>query len=266
MIAIITAGGEALPGKPLYELTHGGLKAMLEIAGKPMVQWVLDALSETSGIDQVIVVGLPLETDLVCAHPLILLPNHGDMLSNIQAGAEKALEINPNATHAILCSSDIPAIRPDIIEWLMDQAKDLDQDIYYTVIERAVMEELFPSSKRTYTHLKDLQVCGGDVHCFRLGAAVEDNPFWKRLIDARKSPVRQASLLGYDTLFFLMLGQLRLKDAEETVCKRLGIQGRAILCPYAEVGMDVDKLFQFEIMSEYLAKPHEGKLAGSTQV
>ncbi len=36
------------------------------------------------------------------------------------------------------------------------------------------------------------------------------------------------------------------------VVGRLNITGKAILCPYAEVGMDVDKLFQLEIMREDL--------------
>ena len=58
MIAIVTAGGESQPGEPLYDQTHGGLKALLNIHGKPMVQWVLDALGQTDRIDQVIVVGL----------------------------------------------------------------------------------------------------------------------------------------------------------------------------------------------------------------
>jgi hypothetical protein len=35
---------------------------------------------------------------------------------------------------------------------------------------------------------------------------------------------------------------------------RLNITGKAIVCPYAEVGMDVDKLFQLEIMREDLKK------------
>jgi hypothetical protein len=35
---------------------------------------------------------------------------------------------------------------------------------------------------------------------------------------------------------------------------RLNITGKALVCPYAEVGMDVDKLFQLEIMREDLKK------------
>lgn len=263
MIAIVTAGGETQPGEPLYEMTQGGLKSMLNLNGKPMIQWLLDALGQSDRIHQVIVVGLPLETDLVCSHPLVLLPDEGDMLNNIRAGAEQAIRLDPTASHALLASGDVPGLNAEIIEWILEQAKDLNLDLYYSIIDRTVMEAQFPQSRRTYAHLKDMQVCGGDVHCFRLRAAVEESPLWKKLIDARKSPIRQASLVGYDTLFFLMLRQLRLKDAEAMLCKRLGIQAKAVLCPYPQVGMDVDKPFQFEIMREYLANVHEKQLSGS---
>lgn len=256
MIAIVTAGGQAQPGSPLYELAQGGKKAVIEIAGKPMIQWVLDALSQTGRISQVIVIGLPPEADLVCACPLIVLPDTGNMFDNIRAGAREALKIEPGETHAILSSSDIPGIRAEMVEWLLDECEDRSQDIYYTIIERATIERQFPGSRRTYVHLKDLQVCGGDMHCIRLQAAIEDSPFWKNLIAARKSPLRQASIIGYDTLFLLMLRQLRLHDAVSKVCVRLGLQGKAIASPYAEIGMDIDKPFQYEMLREYLQRSH----------
>lgn len=263
MIAIVTAGGASQPGEPLYKLTQGGLKAMLKIGNKPMVQWVLDALSQTNRISHVIVVGLPPETDLDCSHPMWLLPDEGDMINNIRAGAKQALKLDSSALQALLVSGDIPGISPEIINWMLDQVTEPEYDLYYSVIERSTMEAGFPLSRRTYIHLKDSQVCGGDMHCFRLLAAVEEGTLWKKLIDSRKSPIRQASLLGFDTLFFLMLRQLRLQDAETMVCKRLGIKGKAILSPYPEVGMDIDKPFQFDIMQEFLSQVHEKKSSRS---
>ncbi len=57
MDAIVTAGGIPLPEDPLYPYTEGHSKAMLEIAGKPMIQWVLDALSASSKVENVILIG-----------------------------------------------------------------------------------------------------------------------------------------------------------------------------------------------------------------
>jgi molybdopterin-guanine dinucleotide biosynthesis protein A len=256
MIALVTAGGQSQPGEPLYELIQDGKKAFLEIVGKPMIQWVLDALSGTSQIERVIVIGLPPETALACAHPLTVLPDHGDMLENIRAGAREALRVDPGATHALLITSDLPGIRAEMIDWLIDQCQDKSQDLYYSVIERAVIEAQFPGSKRTYVRLKDMQVCGGDVHCIRLQAAVAEGDFWKQIIAARKNPLRQAALIGFDTLLLLLLRQLSVKGAITRICTRMGIQGRPVFSPFAEIGMDVDKPFQFEIMRDYLQKIH----------
>jgi hypothetical protein len=44
-----------------------------------------------------------------------------------------------------------------------------------------------------------------------------------------------------------------LKQAESSISKHLGIAGRVIVCPYAELGMDVDKPFQLELVTSDLA-------------
>jgi hypothetical protein len=69
---------------------------------------------------------------------------------------------------------------------------------------------------------------------------------------ARKNPIRQASLIGLDTVLLLLLKQLTIQEAVRRIGKRLEIRGRALDCPYAEIGMDVDKPFQLEIMQRNL--------------
>ena len=256
MIAIVTAGGEIQPDEPLYAVTQGGLKAMVDINGKPMVQWVLDALCASSDVDRVVVVGLPPETSLDCACPLHLLPDQGDMLSNIRMAVRECLRIDPTSAYAILAAGDNPALRSEIVDWLTCQAQDYDQDIYVTLLERTTLEVEFPESRRNYTHLKNMQVCNGDLYCFRLEAAIQEKPLWESLVTSGKNPFRQASILGYDTLLFLTLRQLTLKDAEATINKRMGIKGRMILSPYAEIGMRIDKPAHLEFMREYLARRH----------
>ena len=61
MIAIVTAGGIAAPGDPLYVETQGRPKALIDVAGKPMIQWVLEALHGASRVEHLVVVGLPPE-------------------------------------------------------------------------------------------------------------------------------------------------------------------------------------------------------------
>lgn len=256
MDVILTAGGTSRPKDALYPLTGGGYKAMLDINGKPMIQYVLDALNACDKIERIIMVGLPPDNLLESAKTFITMEDHGDMVANILAGARELIRLDPAATYALIVSSDIPSVTGSMIDWVIEQIQESDDEIFYNVIERKVMEARFPNSRRTYVHLKNLDLCGGDLNAIRLSIASSENPLWDRLIEARKSPLHQAALIGYDTLFLLLLGRLSLDEAAKAVSRRMGIRARAILCPYAELGMDVDKPFQLEIMRKDLAGPH----------
>jgi GTP:adenosylcobinamide-phosphate guanylyltransferase len=255
MDAIVTAGGIPLPEEPLYPATLGQSKALVDIAGKPMVQWVLDALSAASTIDNVIIVGLTEKMGLECSKKMYFVSNQGKMVENLQAGARKVKEVNPEAEHALMVSSDIPGIKGEMVDWIVNTDMQTDLDVYYHLIPREVMEKRYPGCKRTWTHLKGMDICGGDMNVGRLSLLLtEETDIWHKITDARKSPIKQAALVGFDTAFLLLTGRLTLEKAETNIMKRLNITGRAIVCPYAEVGMDVDKLFQLEIMREDLQK------------
>jgi NDP-sugar pyrophosphorylase family protein len=94
MDAIVTAGGIPNPEDPLYSFLKGDAKALVDVAGKPMIQWVLDALGGAKRVNNVIVVGLSPKSGVTCKKPLYFVSNQGRMLANIVAGVNKALEIN----------------------------------------------------------------------------------------------------------------------------------------------------------------------------
>jgi NDP-sugar pyrophosphorylase family protein len=89
MDAIVTAGGIPLPEEPLYPATQGESKALVDVAGKPMIQWILDALSEAKTVDNVIIVGLTEKSGLECNKKMYFVSNQGKMVANLQAGARK---------------------------------------------------------------------------------------------------------------------------------------------------------------------------------
>lgn len=252
MDAVLTAGGIPKPEDPLYAYTQGQAKAMLDIAGKPMIQWILDALSGSTTIDQIVIVGLDADADVTSTKPITHIPNLGGLLDNARAGINKLVEINPQAEMALMVSSDIPGITPEMVDWSVNKALETEDDLYYSVILREVMETQFPESNRSYIYLKDGDVCGADMNVIRCSAAAGNDELWNSLISARKNALKQAALIGYSTLILLLLRRLSLENAVPRASKGLGLRGRAIVCPYAEMGMDVDKPFQLEIMRSFL--------------
>jgi GTP:adenosylcobinamide-phosphate guanylyltransferase len=253
MFAIITAGGTPASEDPLYAYTQGKPKALLEIAGKPMVQWVLDALDGSESIQEHILIGLEAGSPVTATKPIHFLPNQAGMLENVLAGIIKLLELSPQPQQVLVTSSDIPAVTPVMVDWLVKMASETDDDLYYNVVTRETMEARYPESHRTYIHLKDMVVCGGDMNMMHTRAATSDMDFWHSVVGSRKNPLKQASLVGFDVLFLLLIRQITLQDAVRKVTKRINLKGRALACPYAEIGMDVDKPWQLEMLRRDLS-------------
>lgn len=257
MDAIVMSGGIPKPEDPLYEFTQGQQKALLDIAGKPMIQWVLDAISGSVTVDQVVLISLSEEAGLECSKPITYLPDQGGLLENVRGGIEKAVEINPEAIKVLTVSSDIPTIKSEMIDWMVNENSDTDLDLYYTVIRREVMEARFPESNRSYTLLKDAELCGGDLNMIRSSTVHANVELWDRIVAARKNVFKQAALLGYGNLLLLLSRQLTLAGAIERVTKKMDITGKAVISPYAELGMDVDKPHQLEIVRTELASTQQ---------
>jgi GTP:adenosylcobinamide-phosphate guanylyltransferase len=254
MDAIVTAGGIPQPEDPLYTYSHGDSKALIDIAGKPMIQWVLDALGDAKHVDNVIIIGLSSKSNVTCKKPLHFLSNQGRMLSNIVAGVNKSLELDKKNKYVLVVSSDIPTVKSEMVDWLVERSQETKDDLYYGVCPREVMEARFPGSKRTYTKLKDLELCGADMHVSHVTMATEHLDMWESLIGTRKSPLKQASIIGLGIFFQVLTRSISLDDLVVKVSSRIGIKGRAIKFPYAEPCMDVDKPHQLEMLREDLVK------------
>jgi len=139
MDAIVLAGGIPQPDDPLYTYSKGDSKALMDVAGKPMIQWVLDALSGARHVDNIIVVGLSPKNELACSKPLYYLSNQGRMLANIVAGVNKSIELDKKSKYVLVVSADVPAVKPEMVDWLVETCMTTKDDLYYGVCTREVM-------------------------------------------------------------------------------------------------------------------------------
>jgi molybdopterin-guanine dinucleotide biosynthesis protein A len=254
--ALVLAGGIPKEGEPLYPLTQGQPKALLPAAGKPMVQWVLDALGDSKLVRRVVVVGL--DGGLRFPRELIYVPNQGGMLDNVHAGAEKILELDQRADRILVVSSDIPTALGAQIDWVIEQTQAANDDFSYCVIERQPMEEMFPGCRRTFFRFRDTEVCGGDLAVISTRLFSMDAGIWQRLTAARKSRIKTVAIIGLDVLILFLLHRLSLEDAVRRASRRVNVRGRAVNCPHPEVGMDVDKPFQLDLVEEHLRRRATG--------
>ncbi len=110
------------------------------------------------------------------------------------------------------------------------------------------MERRFPESHRSYAHMIEGDVAGGDVFLVRPSMTLSQRDLWQELAAARKSVLRQARLVGLRIFLKLLFRRLSLDEIVARVSQVLNMRARVIQSPYAEIGMDVDKPFQLEIV------------------
>ena len=254
MHALITAGGIPKPGEYLYDQTRGIPKALLDLNGKPMIQWVLDAVDGSANIDEIFVVGLPGTTDLISRKPIHYVNDSGEALQNVIAGTEAMVAFDPGMDIFLMTSSDIPALTTEMVDWVIAQGSQADVDLNYFTIRRQAMEKRYPESRRTYTRFQDEQLCSADIFLIRTSKVLNPNARWRDLLAARKSPLKQAAILGYDVLLLMLLRRIKLQKAVEIITRRLDLTARVSFTPFPEMGMDVDKDFQLDIMRRDLLR------------
>ncbi len=258
MDCIIAAGGVPGPDDPLYPYTQGRPKALIPMGDRTMLEHVVDALQSSTGVREIVVVGLGQaladEAGLEFRRPVHHLPDQGSLLANALAGARWLRSRTPELGHFLACSGDIPLLTGAMVDDFLAACQPGEAVFYYNVVTQAVMEARFPHSQRTYVSLTDARVAGGDLFLLHSHLIDRDPELWDALIHARKNALRLARILGLRVLLKLLFRRLSAADLEALGGRLFERPARVIFCPHAELAMDGDKPEQIDLLRAELAR------------
>jgi len=231
--AIVLAGGkEDLEGN-----VHG-YKSLLSLKGRPMIDYVIEALRNANDINEIAVVGPVDELSAYIADKVdYIICEGGSMLDNVINGLKPFVSDG----HVIIMSSDIPFITSDAIEHFVEQSELSGADFCYPIIERSVNETKFYDFKRTYIKLKDGTFTGGNAVYIAPSIISDHMELIEELIEARKQPLKMIEIVGGALAIDLATGRATVEAIEKRIAQVFGIKAKAIISPYAEISQDVDK-------------------------
>jgi len=248
MEAIVTAGGINLPDDPLYKLTGVAKKALIPLAGRPMITWVVEALWQSGLVEHIVVVGLkPGEVGFGGA-PVDFVEARRDLIDNILVGLDRVRQINPSAKKIILASTDIPLITPEIVRGFVEECGAQEAEGYYVVVEEKIMEARFPGSKRTFIPFKGGRFSGGDLFLLDVTAVKANQDLLRDLAGSRKNYWNQARMLGFGFIIRFLLRMMTVHEAAKRGSKIMNVNARVVETRFAELGMDLDKPRQYELI------------------
>lgn len=231
-VAIILAGGF----KP--ELMED---ALIPIGKRYMVEYVVDALQDSSYIEEIILAGPIQELAKIYAQfaGIKLVANGATAVESFL----KAFQlVSPETQQVLLVTGDIPLLTTEAVEHFLCTCGTMEGDLFYSIVSREVNEEKYPGVKRTYVHLKEGVFTGGNLILLNPAIVAQCIKEAEELVRLRKKPLSLASYVGWKLMLTYVLRRLSLKDIEKGVSNLLGgIKGVGVISPYPEIGIDVDK-------------------------
>ncbi len=229
MEALVLGGGRQDPLARAYGVSS---KALVPIAGRPMVSWVVSAL-RSGGVERVVYVGPEARFD---PRPDLWVPDTGALLRNVAVGLEALGARGP----VLVATADIPLLTGEAVRELLEKAPPAA--LVYPIVPKEAVEARFPGMKRTYARLREGTFTGGNLVVLDPELFKRALPMAEKVVARRKNPLALAALFGPWTILKLLLGRLSVAELEARGEKILGVPVRALPLARPEIGVDVDKL------------------------
>lgn len=246
---IVLAGGKL--NDPVADGSPA-VKALIKLGGRPMLDYVLEALSQSDKVGKIVVLS---------PEP----PGNGDWSKKIDkliitddiitANITKGIEFLGKEGLFLLISSDIPFLTAAAIDDFLEKTDRIDAELYYPIIPKEAVERQFPGSQRTYISLKEGVFTGGNIFLIEKRAFLRNRSHGERMFSYRKSPLKMIGLIGIVTIAKFLSRRLTIGELEKKASEILACRTRAVITDHAGIGVDVDKISDLELYEKIINRP-----------
>lgn len=247
VLAGTRAGGDALC------LSEGvDSKAVIDIAGQPMLSRVLRALAASrAGLVPWVLglegVGLRQAADGMDCQP-VTAQGRGPASSLLAA-------LNGQVSVPLLVTTcDHALLTPEMIDMFVEKSLQSGADLTVGLADRATIEAAYPETRRTYLRLGGDELSGCNLFYLATPQALAVIRFWQAVEQDRKKPWRIAWRFGPLTALRILLSRRGGAAAVfALLSRRLGARVAPVILPFAEAAIDVDKPGDLALVREIYA-------------
>jgi GTP:adenosylcobinamide-phosphate guanylyltransferase len=243
--AFVLAAGED-HGR-LSQLGGTRFRALIEVAGKSMVERVLAALRAARRTNRIAVVAPSAVLDSLPRNLVdVSVVSGSTLVENVMRGVAALAD----GELILFAHADAPLVSPAAIDDFLERAEPMNPDLAYAIVSREAVEKRFPRSHRTYARLREGSFTGTNIVLVKPQFLMRRQDLIRDFYQHRKSPVRLAGMLGAGFVLRLLSGTLTLAHLERRIGQVVGGEARAIVSEHAELAFDVDKPEDLEIIRQ----------------
>ena len=247
--ALLLAGSRPA-GDPLAKSMMVRHKALIPVAGEPMVLRPLRALLASEQIGDIIV----LTQDPADLRPV--LPD--DERIHIRASGETIAStiaelIGSRAAQfpVLVTTADHALLDTQMIAEFTSRAEGADLAI--GVVERSTLMARLPQTKRTWLNFRGGAYTGANIFAFGSEKVLPAIERWRSVEQDRKKGWRVLAAIGPALLLGAVLRVRTLNESVASVSRKLGVTIRAVVLSNPLAGVDVDKPEDHTLVEAILA-------------
>jgi len=246
--ALVLAGSR--PGTDPLAARYGtDLKALIPVAGMPMVARPVTALLNSTDISEVRV--LAQQSDRIAA----VLPEDNRLsviasAGTIAATMDRILNDPETRFPILVTTADHALLNPSMIADFCSRAASTDLAI--GVAERRALTARLPDTQRTWLKFRGGAYSGANLFAFGSARAAKAVALWRAVEQDRKKGWRMIAALGPSLLLGAVLRLRTLDQVLDTVGRKIGISIRKVELADPLAAVDVDKQADHELVTAIL--------------
>ncbi|APZ99017.1 4-diphosphocytidyl-2C-methyl-D-erythritol synthase [Sphingopyxis sp. QXT-31] len=247
--AIVMAGSRPGPD-PLLSGTNVSTKALLPIAGRPMLVHVVTSLRACPRVGPITILAQN-STELAAEPGLAGLADLHFSDSGQGISSSLAAALPPGDDPVLVTTADNVLLTPAMIAEFLDGAEG--SDVAVAMVERDVLLARYPESKRTW--LKFRGGCWSGANMFRLRGrrVLPLLDFWGRIERDRKKGLKIVAAFGPWLLIGALLRMFTIQQGVARAGLRFGLNATVVPMSDPEACIDADKPVDIELIEKIMA-------------
>ena len=253
--ALVLAAQRQHADDPLAHRSGGRNKNFIPIAGRPMIDWVLETLLDHERIRQV-VVSIE-EPELLRELPRVRQAIEDGRLRVSASGSDLYESVrwslgDDAAFPAIVTTADNPLLSVAMVDHFCRLLDKNDPDAAIAMTRADVLRAEYPDGQRRFYDLSDGEYSNCNLYAIRRPEALAAAEMFRGGGQFRKKASRMVRAFGIGTFLRYRFGRLSLDNAAARLSRGFGIDLRFVIMPFAEACIDVDNERTFNVASEIL--------------
>lgn len=236
LTALVLAGSRR-EGDPMARAAGVSHKALIPVAGQPMLERVVRALAAVPRVGRILVA---IENpQIVAALPPLQIPVIAVPAAEGPSASVAGI-LREHGTPLLVTTADHALLRPEWVDEFLDSV-DAGADAMLALARREAVLAAAPQSQRTWLRFSDGHYSGCNLFLLRTPAAAGVVRLWQSLEADRKRPLSLLRRLGLVYVLRYRFGWLSLPAALQRLGNLCEASVRPVILRDGRAAIDVDK-------------------------